>query len=236
MSLLACSALAYLTTRLGYYSRTRSHRRATRAELSQPFERSAPSLTVLIPSYQEDERVIRMTLLSAALQEYPDLELVLLIDDPPEPKYRARPRCSPPRSALPGEIEALLGEPMARFQRALGASTRTSRSPASRRVADVEDVAGEYEYAAAGWRRTPPTTTSSTTPTSSSSSRCCAALAADLATNADALRAAAADGAALDRAPPALAAPAPDVDLRRARSPASSASGTSRSRTSRTRR
>ena len=43
MSLLACSALAYLTTRLGYYSRTRSHRRATRVELSQPFERSAPS-------------------------------------------------------------------------------------------------------------------------------------------------------------------------------------------------
>jgi hypothetical protein len=41
MSLLACSALAYLTTRLGDYSRTRSHRRATRAELSQPFEHSA---------------------------------------------------------------------------------------------------------------------------------------------------------------------------------------------------
>ena len=34
MSLLACSALAYLTTRLGYYSRTRSHRRTSRAELS----------------------------------------------------------------------------------------------------------------------------------------------------------------------------------------------------------
>ena len=57
MSLLACSALAYLTTRLGYYSRARSHRRATRAELVQTFERDAPSLTCLIPSYQEDERV-----------------------------------------------------------------------------------------------------------------------------------------------------------------------------------
>ena len=30
-------------------------------------------MTVLVPSYQEDERVIRMTLLSAALQEYPHL-------------------------------------------------------------------------------------------------------------------------------------------------------------------
>ena len=106
MSLLACSALAYLITRLGYYSRTRNHRRATRAELSQPFERSAPSLTVLVPSYQEDERVIRMTLLSAALQEYPDLGVVLLIDDPPEPKYAEPAAMLAAAKRLPGEIEA----------------------------------------------------------------------------------------------------------------------------------
>jgi len=111
MSLLACSALAYLTTRLGYYSRTRTHRRATRAELSQPFEQSAPTLTVLIPSYQEDERVNRMTLLSAALQEYPDLELVLLIDDPPEPRYRGPAEMLASAKRLPGEIETLLSEP-----------------------------------------------------------------------------------------------------------------------------
>ena len=130
MSLLACSALAYLTTRLGYYSRTRSHRRATRVELSQPFERSAPSLTVLVPSYQEDERVIRMTLLSAALQEYPALELVLLIDDPPEPRYAAPAAMLAAAQRLPGEIEALLAEPMQRVQSGAGpfdAASSTAR-------------------------------------------------------------------------------------------------------------
>ncbi|HEV7774786.1 MAG TPA: glycosyltransferase family 2 protein [Conexibacter sp.] len=114
MTMLACSSLAYLTTRLGYYSRTRSHRRATRAELSQPFEHSAPSLTVLIPSYQEDERVIRMTLLSAALQEYPDLEVVLLIDDPPEPKYATPANHAARGTRTPAVAVARAGRPAGR--------------------------------------------------------------------------------------------------------------------------
>ena len=40
------------------------------------FEQSIPTVTVLVPSYQEDERVVRTTLLSAALQEHPYLRIV----------------------------------------------------------------------------------------------------------------------------------------------------------------
>jgi cellulose synthase/poly-beta-1,6-N-acetylglucosamine synthase-like glycosyltransferase len=148
MTLLACSALAYLTTRLGYYSRTRTHRRASRAELSQPFEQSAPTLTVLVPSYQEDERVNRMTLLSAALQEYPDLELVLLIDDPPEPKYRRPAEMLAAAQRLPSEIEALLGEPLKRFQDALDGFETKHIIDGNTSEADLRDVALEYEHAA----------------------------------------------------------------------------------------
>jgi cellulose synthase/poly-beta-1,6-N-acetylglucosamine synthase-like glycosyltransferase len=148
MSLLACSALAYLTTRLGYYSRTRTHRRATRAELSQPFEQSAPTLTVLIPSYQEDERVNRMTLLSAALQEYPDLELVLLIDDPPDPRYRGPAEMLAAAKRLPGEIEALLNEPLSRFQTALDGFETKHIIDGETSAADVGEAATEYEFAA----------------------------------------------------------------------------------------
>ena len=148
MSLLACSALAYLTTRLGYYSRARSHRRATRAELVQTFERDAPSLTCLIPSYQEDERVIRMTLLSAALQEYPDLRVVLLIDDPPEPKYRRPAEMLQAAQRLPGEIEALLAGPYNRFERVLAQVDQAFEFSRETTVADVEAVAAQYSYAA----------------------------------------------------------------------------------------
>jgi hypothetical protein len=36
----------------------------------------------LVPSYREEARIVRQTLLSAALQEHPDRRVVLLIDDP----------------------------------------------------------------------------------------------------------------------------------------------------------
>jgi cellulose synthase/poly-beta-1,6-N-acetylglucosamine synthase-like glycosyltransferase len=199
MSLLACSALAYLTTRLGYYSRTRSHRRATRAELTQPFERSAPSLTVLIPSYQEDERVNRMTVLSAALQEYPDLEIVLLIDDPPEPKYARPAAMLAAAKRLPGEIEALLAGPMARFEAALEHFDARFMDGGDTIVADDEAVAAEYEFAAA-WMEI----YASDYDVLDHADRFLVdqvlrGLAADLASHAKALRDAATDGAALSR-------------------------------------
>ncbi len=63
--------------------------------------------------------MILMTLLSTALQEYPDLRVVLLVDDPPNPRYAGPRRCSTRRSALPAEVERLLSEPRRRFDRAL---------------------------------------------------------------------------------------------------------------------
>ena len=59
--------------------------------------------------------MIRTTLLSAALQEYPDKRVVLLIDDPYLPKTgKAREQLESAR-ALPGKIERLLAEPGRRF-------------------------------------------------------------------------------------------------------------------------
>src|SRR5580704_6139007 len=79
VTLLTVSALANLLSRLGFFYRTRTHHRASRAVLNHFFDTTTPTLTTIIPSYQEDERVIRNTLLSAALQEYPDKRVVLLI-------------------------------------------------------------------------------------------------------------------------------------------------------------
>jgi cellulose synthase/poly-beta-1,6-N-acetylglucosamine synthase-like glycosyltransferase/chitodextrinase len=119
VTLLTVSALAYLLARLGFFYRTRTHHRAARAELDKFFDARRPTLTTIIPSYQEDERVIRTTLLSAALQEYPDKSVVLLIDDPYLPKTQlARDQLESAR-ALPGKIETLLAWPAGRFARGL---------------------------------------------------------------------------------------------------------------------
>lgn len=119
-SFLALSATAYLLARHGSMVRSRLHRRAPRGLIDEGMRsRADRSLTTLIPSYKEEARVIRQTLLSAALQEYPSNRIVLLIDDPQKPDSEEANRLLEEARALPGEIADLLAEPAQRFTAAL---------------------------------------------------------------------------------------------------------------------
>lgn len=86
VTFLTLSALLYLIIRQGALQRFSTHRRVPRAELDRHFAGTQPSITVLVPSYSEESDVIRKTLLSAAIQEYPSLRVVLLVDDSPYPQ------------------------------------------------------------------------------------------------------------------------------------------------------
>ena len=74
--------VGYQLTRIGHLQRREQHRPASRAELERCHDRAAFPLVFLVPSYKEETRIVRQTLLSAALQEYPNRRVVLLIDDP----------------------------------------------------------------------------------------------------------------------------------------------------------
>lgn len=77
--------LCYELARLGRL--TRGRRADASADAADAFSADeAPALTILVPSYKEEIPVIRQTLLSAALQDYPNKRVVLLLDDPPSPK------------------------------------------------------------------------------------------------------------------------------------------------------
>jgi len=115
MTFLTFSAFMYLLARQGALYRSRGHVRVPRAEIDAFMTNSRPSLSVLVPSYCEDPAVVRSTLLSAALQEYPGMRLVLLLDDPPAPTDPAALASLAGCRALPGEINALLREPYDRF-------------------------------------------------------------------------------------------------------------------------
>jgi cellulose synthase/poly-beta-1,6-N-acetylglucosamine synthase-like glycosyltransferase len=151
VTVLTASSLAYLLSRLGFCYRTRSHHRASRAVLERFYDITAPTLTTIIPSYQEDASVIRSTLLSAALQEYPGKRIVLLIDDPQTPRTeRAREMLQAAR-ALPGEIEALLAPPAAHFARALENFDRAAAQGNGKPgLAVMVDLVQNYD-AAVGW-------------------------------------------------------------------------------------
>ena len=96
--------------------------------------------------------MILMTLLSTALQEYPDLRVVLLIDDPPNPRYSGPRRLLDSALALPAEVERLLSEPRRRFDLALERFESTVDPRRADQREDLLALAGEYEYAAA-WIR-----------------------------------------------------------------------------------
>ncbi|GAA1157779.1 glycosyltransferase family 2 protein [Nesterenkonia sandarakina] len=120
VTMLTFSALMYLVARHGALLRFRAHRRTSRAELdahfsghsavSQRSENDAP-MVVLVPSYAEEPGVVRQTLWSAALQEYPEIHVVLLIDDAPDSQS---PALEQTRS-LSAEIEAALKKPGTRM-------------------------------------------------------------------------------------------------------------------------
>ena len=149
VTFLTGSALAYLTCRLGFFYRAREHRRMPRAALEHFFARKAPSVTVIIPSYKEDERIIRTTVLSAALQDYPALRVVLLIDDPANPtRQQDKLLLEQARSVAP-DLQELLDAPCTRATAAMDVFALRG-SNAHLELADMTAAAGEYD-AAAEW-------------------------------------------------------------------------------------
>ncbi len=121
--------LVYHFSRLGHWKRQAEHRAASRAEIEAIYDRERPpALAVLVPSYKEEERVVRQTLLSAALMEYPERRVVLLIDDPPNPNSPEDAEQLERMRRLPDKVEAMLREPATKFQWAMHAFEQRRRS------------------------------------------------------------------------------------------------------------
>jgi cellulose synthase/poly-beta-1,6-N-acetylglucosamine synthase-like glycosyltransferase len=80
---LTYGSLVYLVARWGRLRR-RSDFQAGPGVLDDIYAaNAAPRVCVLIPSYKEEVRVLRQTVVSAALAEYPSRRIVVLLDDPP---------------------------------------------------------------------------------------------------------------------------------------------------------
>ena len=72
IALLVYGSFVYQFARFGCLWRERNHRPETLASLETIFDRPAKPLTVLVPSYMEDPEIVFTTLMSAALQDYPE--------------------------------------------------------------------------------------------------------------------------------------------------------------------
>ncbi|OAI41988.1 hypothetical protein AYO38_03410 [bacterium SCGC AG-212-C10] len=153
VTLLTASAASYLLARLGYFERIRDHRRTPRSTIDDFFDQELPSMTVIVPSYREDERIIRQTLLSAALQEYPNLRIVLLVDDPPNPTDDLNRKVLERSRALPKSLHEYLQKPRREFEAALEAFEHTPSDNAFADKRTLELLARKYESAGAWFAR-----------------------------------------------------------------------------------
>lgn len=74
----------FLFTRLGAIRRLSAHQPADIAAIKAALVATgAPSVSILIPSYREEPRIVLQTVLSAALADYPNRRITVLLDDPP---------------------------------------------------------------------------------------------------------------------------------------------------------
>ncbi len=148
VTLLTFSALLYLITRQGALIRFSKHRRTPRAEIDSLFAKKQPSITVLVPSYDEETSVIGKTLLSAALQEYPGLRVVLLIDDKPYPTNQTVLAKLNETRAIGKDIMKLLAKPRTRFNDALTTFEKSPHGSSFANKKELSILVKHYEWAA----------------------------------------------------------------------------------------
>jgi cellulose synthase (UDP-forming) len=147
VSVLTFSALMYLVARQGAFQRFSKHVRVPRSFLDEHFSHNKPPITVLVPSYSEEPQVIRKTLLSAALQEYPNLRVVLLLDDNPNPKNPLQMKKLATTRRLGRDIERLLSQPYMRFKKALSDFEKEYTTRKSVSITTIQKLTAEYIWA-----------------------------------------------------------------------------------------
>lgn len=138
----------YQFTRLGYLHRRRTHKPLSAEQREELYERDVPSLAVLVPSYKEELAVVRRTLLSAALQDYPGRRVVLLVDDPPYPGDMADRAALEAMRQLPGDLQRILDAAAQPYERARDAFLARVDDGLSRPESEALAIARLYERAA----------------------------------------------------------------------------------------
>lgn len=154
ISALVYGSLVYQFARIGYFRRIQTHVPASETQLDTfRSDLRLPSLTVLVPSYKEQRTVVLKTLLSAALLDYPQRHVVLLIDDPPHPATSDDTEALAAMRALKDDIVQILATPRRAVLDAVEAfALRSARGPFDTRI---EAAALCDAYAAvATWLRT----------------------------------------------------------------------------------
>lgn len=154
VDLLIYGNFVYQFTRLAYFRRIAAHVATPNDELETClYAAHAPTLTILVPSYKEEFEVVRSTLLSAMLQDYPNRRIVLLIDDPHDPSDPADKAALQAMRQLPPLLQSVFDLASLEFKSALREYHVRSRIQHIDLVAETSRLARLYRVAAEWFAR-----------------------------------------------------------------------------------
>jgi len=147
---LVYGGFVYQFSRLKYVQRLRDHAPVSEDELEDFYTKDAPPLAILVPSYKEERSVVEMTLMSAALQDYPKRSITLLLDDPPTPGNAEDVAQLASMRLLPAALQEKFEAPKRRMRTAYTAyRTRAAKGPLDpaaeyRRLVELYAVAAQW--------------------------------------------------------------------------------------------
>ncbi len=145
-------SFTYQASRLAFFLNLRKQVRAAESNLSRlsaVSRNAAPSVEILVPSYREEVHVIWQTLMSAALNDYPNRRIVLLLDNPPNPTDRAERDALLASRAQVGLINDMFAPIAKRFAVAADSFRGLTNEPSALRAASR--IAANLHDEAAAW-------------------------------------------------------------------------------------
>lgn len=147
LSVIIYAVMHYHICLIGNYKRQAREHMPSLDEVITLYDRVAPNVTVLVPSFKEERQIMMQTMLSAALSEYPAKNVVLLIDNPPQPKDAAERKLLEQARALPQELQQQFAQQASLFTQARDAYQERARTSLNL-VEEAASLAGLYERAA----------------------------------------------------------------------------------------
>ncbi len=148
LSVIFYAVMHYHICLIGFYKRHKYETMPRFEEVSTIYDGPAPSLTVLVPSYKEERKIIIQTLLSTALSEYPSKNVVLLIDNPQNPTNDEDRYLIEQARQIPQVLQSQFSQQAAIFQEALGAYEARKAAFTNMPKDDVEILSSLYAEAA----------------------------------------------------------------------------------------
>lgn len=142
------STVHYHVCLIGNYKRHRHEKIPTLETIATIYDNVSPTVTVLVPSFKEEKHIMLQTLLSAALSEYPNKNVVLLIDNPTNPKDEAERILLETARGLPLMLQKQFDESASVFYSARDAYFAIQQSGNSNISKETQILAGLYEKVA----------------------------------------------------------------------------------------